>query len=346
MNYSFDRLRTSLVAIFLAGLSLSCFSQSNSLKVQYYPGVAFSVTFYVAMAEGLFKKHGVDVETVGVTSGPAALAALSGGSVEIAAVNPDLLVAARQRGLDFKGICAASGPYFELVGASGFARKPYPEVMQQISGKNIGVNALGSGGQFFMEAMLEGAGMSKESVTYIPVGPVAAVEAMQNKRVDFYMSFEPMTTFLTQSGNGKLLWSLADAEGPTALTKLRVGIVWIAQGGALEKEPAKYLAFNRALEEAKAFVSDPVNADKVAGDVLKLAGVNTKGLAGGDETMREVIKKKLLRVNAITRFDTNEVDQWLTYMAQYQNSMLKPSSASAASGQALSQKTVWASGCK
>jgi len=338
-------LSAVLLPILACLLPQASHAKNAPFKVQYYPGVAFTVTFYVAQAEGMFQKHGLDIETVGMTSGPAALAAMSGGSVDAGMVNPDLLIASRKRGLNLEAFCAASGSYFELVGAKSFIPKPYPEVMRQIAGKRVGVNALGASGQFFMEAMLQGAGLDKDAVTFVPVSSVAGIEAMQNNRIDLFMSFEPVTTILTQKTGGKVLWSVATSKGPSSLTDLRVGLIWVAKSNLLDKDPGKYKAFISALKEAKAFIDDPANADKVAEDVVKLAGVNTSGMVGGDATLHKVVKNKLMHINSVTRFGAKDAARWLEYMKQYQGDMVpgldKPDEA-----KKFIDQLLWAGGCK
>lgn len=320
-------------------------AEEQHLKVQYYGGIVHELTLYVAVAEGIFAKHGLNVELVSMNSGPAALAALSGGSVDVAVGNPDIMITGLQAGLNLKAICAGSGPFFEMVGTSAFSPQPYPDVMKQVVGKRMGVTALGASGQFFADALLEGAGLPKDSLNYVSVGTLTAVEAMQNKRIDLYMSFEPVTTLLVDTVGAKVLWTLASGQGPELLTKLGVGLIWFTKTDNLNKDPAPYRAFARSLEEAKAFAINPANADRVANDVIKLAGVNTKTLPHGDDTLREVIKNKLLRVHAVSAFTADEAAAWLRYMQKYTPDVLKGRYASEDPRQVMADK-VWPQGCK
>ena len=326
-------------------VSASAHAEEQHLKVQYYGGIVHELTLYVAVAEGIFKKHGLDVELVSMNSGPAALAALSGGSVDIAVGNPDIMITGLQGGLDLKAVCAGSGPFFEMVGTSAFSPGPYPEVMKQVVGKKMGVTALGASGQFFADALLEGAGLPKDSLNYVAVGTLTAVEAMQNRRIDLYMSFEPVTTLLIDTTGAKLLWTLASGQGPELLTKLGVGLIWFTKTDNLTKNPAPYQAFARSLEEAKTFASNPSNANKVADDVIKLAGVNTKTLPHGDDSLRDVIKNKLLRVHAVSAFTADEAAAWLRYMQKYTRDVLKGAYANQDPRQIMADK-VWPQGCK
>src|SRR5882724_8216546 len=72
----------------------------QKLSICMGPGAFFYVVHYVAEGGGYFSGEGLDTETTEVNSGPAQVAAIMGGSVDVGPLGLQLVVQATQRGGD------------------------------------------------------------------------------------------------------------------------------------------------------------------------------------------------------------------------------------------------------
>jgi ABC-type nitrate/sulfonate/bicarbonate transport system substrate-binding protein len=323
----------------------SLMAQAHELKVQYYGGVMHSLTWYVAIGERLFEKNGLKIVPVSMTSGPAAVAALSSDSVDLAVGNPDTMMTGLQGGLDLQVICGGSGSFWEMLANPDIPKRPYPELMKAFEGKRVGVNAVGASGQFFVEALLAEAGMRKDAVEFVGVGTLTAVDAMKKNRIDAYMSFEPVTVLIEKTTDARVVLNLGQGEGPPLLSKLRIGFVWFAKRAYLDKRPEAYRAFSRSLQEARIFSANPDNREKVVEDVIRGAAVDTKHLPGGDDTLRQVVRDKLLKTHNVTKVTSEELAAWLTFMQKYTPKVLKGEYATRNPAELMKDK-IWKYCCE
>jgi NitT/TauT family transport system substrate-binding protein len=95
---------------------------------------------WVGAEQGLFRKHGVNVEVINIRSGPQTLAALASGDIQIAYTIPGTVVSAAASGMDvvfFAGLVnQADGDFIGVPQIRG------PEGLK---GKRIGVQSIGGG---------------------------------------------------------------------------------------------------------------------------------------------------------------------------------------------------------
>ena len=339
------RLRSGLLMLAGAIVTLQPATAAEPLRVQYYGGILHEETLYNAVAEGLFEKNGLDVKLVSMNSGPAALAALASDSVDVIVGNPDIMITGLQGGFDLQALCAGSGVFWQLVAKPEIPALPYPNIMKAFDGKRLGVTAAGASGQFFGEALLEGAGMPRDAVQYIGVGTLTAVEAMQNDRIDAYMSFEPVTAMVTNTTDARVILNMGAGEGPPTLTNLGISLIWFTKHDNLEARPAAYEAFVRSLQQAQEFAADPANRDKVVDNIIEIANVNTKNLPGGDETLRGVLNEQFLGIHNVSKLTHAEMTAWMTYMQQYVKKTLKGDYATKDPAE-LMQGKIWEKGCQ
>lgn len=316
------------VALVLSTLSLMAWMNVGSaqelkpLTTLTHPGLIIQQNLRVAIAAGFFKKYGLDVTALQVESGPAGIAAVQGGSVDIGTVDANLLLLANSKGGDFQIVCGASTPYFAAVAGPGLALPNlgagYPAVMKDLVGKKLGVTALGSTSHFFWRSLFEGAGLDPESATYVTVGLAApAVQALRTQRIDAYMGFEPVPTIIRYGGmGGKTVVDLRSpaSQGPPELTQITLQHIVFAKRSFIAANPDKVTAFNRALTDAAAWQRDTANLDKLIEIMKPTASVGD--VPDPDAAFRKMIQDNI-PVTTATKVAREGIHGWIKLLQKF-----------------------------
>jgi NitT/TauT family transport system substrate-binding protein len=209
-----------------------------------FNGSFASLSVYVANRKGFFAQHGIAPNFVTVTSGSAAMQAMLSGSAEMANVAIFEALTAAAKGEDVKYLVgAATGSFGELVVGKNVQlaheSAGYPAVIQDLKGKKIGVSSKGSATYYGLAYVLQQAGLNPDTdVTIVPAGALSAqVAALDSGQLDAFMSQEPVTTQVTTSGDGRVVFYQYQGTRPPLLDNL------ITNGIATTD---KYLAGNQA----------------------------------------------------------------------------------------------------
>lgn len=263
------------------------------LRVQHYQGLFINQNSYVAYYNGIFKKHGLDVTLVPISSGPAVEAAVHAGSVDIGTQDLDqTMINTHLQHLNFTTICGAEGSYYQVVARPGFkieGPKTYPAVMKNFVGKKLGVTALGADTNYYWDALFQGAGLPADSGTYVGTGVgQQSLSALQHGLVDATMGFEPLTTAEAQTGSTVVL-NLAKGDGPPETRSISPQLTYFADKSYLASHEAVVTAFKEAIQDAVKFQNDPKNFDAVVGAMKQAMGPLAK-MKGFDQIVRENIE--------------------------------------------------------
>ena len=219
--------------------------------------------YYVALQEGLFKKHGLDVRINTGPSGSAMVAFLVNGQVEsafgseIAGVanhnlDPNVVIVAQAKPLCATQISSAVGA---VVGRN-------VDNLDGLKGKKVGI-ARGSGGEVFWLAMIDKLKLNPADYTVINVEAPEMVAALERGNIDAYAVWEPwVTRGLGAVKNTKVL---RDQEGI-----LEQGVYIYMNRGWIQKNPGPAEGFIKALVEATDLINkDRKRAAKDVSDFLK-----------------------------------------------------------------------------
>ena len=91
-------------------------------------------------------------------NGPQGLAALEGGSIQLAQNNTDFMLLANAKGLKLQMVVGEWGQQFAFVARKGLTlphlSEGYPAVMKDLVGDKVGVSARGAGTEYAMRAAL------------------------------------------------------------------------------------------------------------------------------------------------------------------------------------------------
>ncbi len=215
-------LRKCVITIFLTLFSLLQVSGSFSseqrmhdpvrLKVLLLPFLSFA-PFFIGEEEKYFASQGLQVEFVKMTSSEAAIPALAQGDLDITGGNlriSSLNAMARDGRIKFvadKGyIALTSCPYYAFIARRILVETGKLKTSAQLKGMRISLShGMATSEGYFIEKLLEGAGLTIRDVEIVNVPAAVQSEAMQKGTIDLAVGGEPWVTRMVHSGHG-VLW--------------------------------------------------------------------------------------------------------------------------------------------
>lgn len=211
--------------------------------------------------KGFFKEAGIKYEPVYTDSGPAQLQALIKGDLKVSTGSPPVFFAAINNGACIRVLRPMEGAEYNLIAQKSLGLNPnlpYPEVMQQLKGKVLGVPARGGPIEAVFKKFMTDAGLNPETdATFIAMGSGApATTSFSTGRVDATLSTAALETSLNKgAGFDVLLPLLGKTDGP--LKDLYQAMV-IANCEWVDKNPELVQKFCHALNQGySALNSDP-----------------------------------------------------------------------------------------
>ena len=289
-----------VVAVGVAG-SASVFAQSSpcpsvkDLRVMIFVSQFNQMLTYVAKDGGFFDKNCLNVSFQVVNSGPAGMAQLESGSLDISDSAFDNVLIARNRGLPVRIVAGVSSliPYSLVANKDlQLSSSGYPAVMNDLVGKKIGVYARGSGSENFVKTLLRGAKVNPESVTFVAVGGAPSqLAGLQNNAVDAVIMADPAQEIAVQTGIGKYVVDLrVPNTGPDVIKNLKGSFeVTVTSEAFIRDHPDVLAHYVKAMGEAAKWTRNPANF--AALEKLMRGRVSlSKDMANGDELFTKLVK--------------------------------------------------------
>jgi NitT/TauT family transport system substrate-binding protein len=190
-------------------------SQSQATVRLGYAGANQTVIpFDTAQELGYFAKSSLTINSVTLSNGPAMIAALLSGSIDVAtALTPIQVAPAVQKGNSLVYFCGLlpvdentllAAPSSTLKDASAVGG--WQGVFKELVGKKIGIVAIGGGAQIQIESALRQAGVDPNKVTFVATGAGTAGEAaFLAGQVDVLWGDDITTPTLVGNGEAKPL---------------------------------------------------------------------------------------------------------------------------------------------
>ena len=302
MNQGFTgrafRLASCAVAVFaLSGIAHAqkVVADGDTIRIQEYPGSIVSLPGWVIADAGFCKAHGLACEQTTIPSGPVGLQALAAGSLEVSFASTDVIMQSASRGNDVQLIVGHSpNNIYELSSRADLNIKgKYPEVMKQFEGKKIGVTARGAATEIQMRALLNGAGMSADSVTFVAVGsPNTAYPAIAAKQIDAAVMFQPFRILCETQKTCEVTVDFSKGEGPADLRALNGGFeTFAAKRDFIKSKPKAAEAFVQAMSDAMAWMQAPENFDKVFAIAKKHLSLGD--IPNADDILKQLVAKTI-----------------------------------------------------
>lgn len=224
---------------------------------------------YYAQDLGLFKAAGLDIDIQPYNGGPAIVAAIAGGSLQIGGGTPLPLAQARTRGI--KVVMIAPGYIYDykapsLINALVVSVNSPLHNAKDMAGKTIAVTTLRGLDEIAIDSWLDKNGGDSKSVKYTEIPQNAMAVAVASGRVDAAEIGDPALTAAIDAGKVRVL-----AKAYDAISKRLFGSVWFASEDWAKQHPEVVRKFTAAINAAAAWATqNPVEAAAVLRKYLKV----------------------------------------------------------------------------
>ena len=269
-----------------AAQSLQKSAKPDNVKVRISQSAvsARSTVLWIAQELGLFAKHGIEMEVIYLRSSPLQMTALATGEVQFASSGGSPMLSAVAGGQDLKIIAAPGNRLaYDLV------VRPEIKDAKDLRGKRFGVTNIG--GTTWMAAYLTlehlGLDATRDQIRVNGIGnQTLLAQAVEAGNIDATL-LDPFLSRRTKLRGMSILAELYRAKIPFMSTALAVNGVF------LRDRPAVVEGVLRALIEAQAFVSTPVNRNVVMQTMMRHMKINDVGsLEDGYQDMLIGFEKK------------------------------------------------------
>jgi NitT/TauT family transport system substrate-binding protein len=235
-------------------------------------GAFYFTLHYVSEAGGFYEKEGYELDSVNVSSGPRQVAAVMGGSADVAPLGLQLVTQAAQRGGNIIAVCAGYNilPMSILLSNDAIARNGITEGMStdekvhRMKGLRIGITTPGSGTDDMVRAVLRARNMNPDKD--ITIQPLVTAEtmlaALERGSSDGFCFTSPIPEIAISKGWGKIILEPLNGDIPEANNVPY--IIMSTSPEVIEKKRPMLLAMVRCWTKAMDFVRDnPAEASKL-----------------------------------------------------------------------------------
>jgi NitT/TauT family transport system substrate-binding protein len=180
---------------------------ADTIKLAHSTWVGYG-PLYIARDKGIFKMHGVDVELIKVEKPTDRFPALIAGQIDMIASTVDTALLYMKTPDQFKYVVAID----DSNGGDGIVAKKDIKTVADLKGKQVAFSQ-GSVSQFYLDVLLQKAGLKESDITAVDMGPGDAGVAFVAGKVDAAVTWEPHLTKGKQSPDGHLLTDSSQTPG-------------------------------------------------------------------------------------------------------------------------------------
>ena len=219
----------------------------SSITVGTVPAVSGAIIGYAA-DKGYFSKHNLNVKTMDLNGGAAAVPALQGNAIQVAQSNVLSVIQGANQGLTvpcFAGAFNFGGAGVSLpliAGGKGGVTKA-----SDLPGKSIAVNATGGVNELATDAYLASQGVDYKQVKYVAMPYPNMPQAVSAGQVEAVVPVDPFAAQILGKGGKMLTNNVA-----VSVAGKPIYACWNASADWLAKNPAVAKNFVDALTEASA----------------------------------------------------------------------------------------------
>jgi NitT/TauT family transport system substrate-binding protein len=222
-------------------------AHADAVKIALPVASLESMPIYIAQANGLFKKHNVDVDVITSRGGGEAMKAYISGDVQIVATGFPEVGLMRAHNVDVELFFAQTSRVpFAMIGRKDEDLKSVAD----LKGKTIAVTSPGSLTANLARYFVKEAGLDPDKdVSLVSVGGGGEIlGALKSNRADAAMVFEPFVTVGIQQGFATMLVDVPAKLDAFSSSPLSISKAFIA------KSPKDAQAVFDSLAEALAFI--------------------------------------------------------------------------------------------
>lgn len=279
---------------------------------------------YVAEGAGFYEENGLEMDIVDLGGGAESIAAVVGGSADVALSAYSSVVNARNEGAPIITAGGLMSQYAsnvvisaEAADAAGVtADSSVEEKIAALQGLNIGITSPGSGTDQLIRFMLSSEGLDPDTdATILPIGggsPMLA--AFEQGQIDAFALSSPTSNLAVAENDGVLLFNLSQGEYPPLDGFLY--IVSIINESTSTDRPEVVTCFQRAIQQALDMIQDDPEAAMEAAQPVAFADLDPEIYADAFEGNRAayvdsvVVDEGLAQraVDFLAEFDDTAVD--------------------------------------
>lgn len=259
----------SLAAVIAVAMTVAGCGSSDAgdgglthIKIGYPSDTASYGDLYVCQDQGIFKKHGLEVELTLLKTSSQLVAAMSSNTVQIAGGDGRAIAGGAIKGVDLKMIEVKLPSYFvEMWGESDI------KSIEDLKGKTVGVTAPGSVTDSALRLMLKDKGLDKDvKVTNLTSLP-ALMAAGKSGEIDALVTAPPQGVQTKSQGWHKV----------TDMTNYKTAASVYAVKGSYAKSDTKTVQnFVEADLECLAYLQKDANRDKSVDAIAKYTKTTDK----------------------------------------------------------------------
>jgi NitT/TauT family transport system substrate-binding protein len=208
--------------------------------------IAPSAAIQYGVDEGIFEKHGLDIDFQTASAGAAMLPAVSTGSINIGIGNPLSVLVSVDKGLDMKIVSGYSNSKAEGDDVTGVVVKKDSGIdsWADLQGKTVGVNAVNTQGDLtIMEAVAQDGG-DPQAVKFSEMAFPDQPAQLERGNIDAAWMAEPFVANALKDEDNKLLGYNYQEVIPGLPT-----MVAFSSGSYVEQNPEAVADFKAALAE-------------------------------------------------------------------------------------------------
>ncbi|MBO8182397.1 MAG: ABC transporter substrate-binding protein [Archaeoglobus sp.] len=237
-----------ILILALTGLT-GCSQQQpkEKIKVGILP-IEDALPFVVADEEGIFEKHGVDVEVIKFQSAMERDAALTSGQINAVLTDPLAVILLKNGGVDVKivSLCLGKTPQegvFTILAAPNSSINK----LEDLEGKKIAISS-NTIIEYVTDKMLDGVKAEKVEIKSIPL----RLQTLLEGKIDAATLPEPLASLAAMKGAKKII---SDADLPESISQT----VIVFKGDFIKSNPDEVKKFLAAYDE----VVERINSDPV-----------------------------------------------------------------------------------
>jgi len=253
-----------LLAFLVASLAFAPAVNAATKIVFLYTAVPSYIGSFVAKDEGLFEKHGLDVELIMAATGSIIPAAMLAGSAQVGAPTPTVLLQANEGGLDL--VYFAGCDVYPTNSKNGILARPGSNIQgpKELIGKKIGVPGLNGIVDLLTRKWIQSSGSDARKVTYIELQFPAMGDALKSGLVDAVALLDP---FYSRIADNKIGYSIGTYSTVVPAGTMPTG--YAATRDWVQKNPELVRAYRAALDEAVTFINNPANVTRVKASMAR-----------------------------------------------------------------------------
>jgi NitT/TauT family transport system substrate-binding protein len=226
---------------------------------------SISALLYIAQQQGMFKRHGLDVEFENYQAGAYAMNDLQMDKIDIATAIEFVLALRGFKRQDLRAIgTISSSDSLEMVAK----RDCGIEKPEDLKGKTVG-SSKGTATDFFLSNFLSFNNIHAEEVRTVDVKPAEVLTALSEGKIDAAVSFSPYSGTIKKKLSGKILsWPVQGGRDFYYLL--------IAREDFLKSRPRVVTCLLKAVLEAETFLK--MHEREAQGIVMSVLGVDQEAL--------------------------------------------------------------------